>query len=165
MEQDQTAGVMVFLLWKSQFLLILRDNKPNIANPNTWCPVTGGVHRGEDYESAGKRELKEEIDIIPHRLKILGVSMKANAFFIGHLSDDERNQIILSEGQRYDFFTFEQLTSLNIKGAFDIYLKRYPDIFRRIAEENYEPIGSDFGLAQWTDKRIWSQIPEITVHP
>ncbi len=142
------AGVMIFLMWIDKFFLILRDDKPEIQNPNTWCPVTGGVEEGEDFFHTMKRELSEEIGFVPKEFKTLGVSSKGNCFFFGRLTDEEKDQIVLGEGQKYDFFDYSNLP-YEIKGAFQIYLFRYPDIFWRMSIEGYEPDASDFGLAHW----------------
>lgn len=148
----QPAGVMAFLLWDCKFHLILRDDKPQIANPNTWCPVTGGVEEGESFLDAMQRELLEEIGLIPKYLKTLGVSAKGNCFFFGRLNDREVARIVLGEGQKYDFFNFEQLRDLDIKGAFKIYLDRYSDIFHKMTlYPSYLPKGSDLGLAVWSE--------------
>jgi len=143
------AGVMIFLLWQDKFLLILRDNKPEIANPNTWCPVTGGVEYGETFFEAMQRELGEEIGIIPKNIHLLGVSAKGNCFFFGRLTDKEKKNIILGEGQRYDFFHYGEIPE-NTKGAFRIYLDRYPNVFWRMCEdEDFVPNNTDFNLANW----------------
>lgn len=148
------AGVMIFLLWNDKYFLILRDDKPEIQNPNTWCPVTGGVEEGENFLDTISRELIEEIHVIINNIKILGVSVKGNCFFFGRMTDCEASQIVLGEGQRYDFFTYEQLADLDIRGAFGIYLSKYPDVFRRMSEEDYEPSASDFNLAQWDNQTL-----------
>lgn len=146
------AGVMSFLVWDSKLHLILRDDKPDIAFPNTWCPVTGGVEEGESFLEAMRRELLEEIGVIPSYLKILGVSTRGNCFFFGRLNDREVARIVLGEGQRYDFFTFEQFRNLDIGGAFRIYLDHYSDIFQKMTlYPSYLPKGTDLGLAVWQE--------------
>ncbi len=145
------AGIMVFILWNKKFLLILRDDKPEIHFPNTWSPVTGGIEKDEDVFIAAERELLEEIGVIPKKMKILGVSAKGNGFFIASLDDQEKDAIILGEGQKYDFFHLHELSDIEIKGAFGVYLERHPEIFRKIVHENYVPNGTDFGLAIWSD--------------
>ncbi len=147
------AGVMIFLLWNDQFLLILRDDKPEIANPNTWSPPTGGVEQGETFFDAIKRELgpEEELGVVPRFIRTIGVSAKGNCFFFGRLSDEEKNQIVLGEGQRYDFFHYNDIPK-ETKGAFRIYLDKYPEIFRRMCDDKlFIPSAEDLGLAQWQD--------------
>ncbi len=143
------AGIVIFYLYRNKFLLILRDDIPTISFPNTWTPVTGGLDEGENLMICGKRESKEEIGLLAKNFKMLGVSEKGNGFFFGRLTDKEFNSIKLGEGQKYDVFDIEQLSIIPIAGAFKIYLERYPEIFRKMAKEDYEPTGKDFGLAIW----------------
>ncbi len=142
----RSAGIMAFLFWRGKMLLILRDNKPNIVDPNTFCPITGGAEGDEDLESAAKRELLEEILFAPTDLKFLGVSRFGNGFFFGRLSDEDASVIFLMEGQYFRFFDFDELKNLELSFGFKIYLDRYTEIFRKMFEEDYEPEGKDFGL-------------------
>jgi 8-oxo-dGTP diphosphatase len=48
---------------KGQFLLYLRDNKPEIPFPDHWDLIGGHVEEGETPEEALVREVKEELDI------------------------------------------------------------------------------------------------------
>ena len=48
---------------KGEFLLYLRDNKPDIPFPDHWDLIGGHVEEGETPEEALIREVKEEIDI------------------------------------------------------------------------------------------------------
>ncbi len=140
---------MAFLVWENMIFMILRDNKPGIiSNPNVWSPVTGGMKTwiDETYSEAMSRELLGEICVIPENLQMLGVSPKGNCFFYGRFTNEEKDRIILKEGRGYAFFLYNELSTLPIGGAFRIYLDLYPEIFRKIAEEGYEPNGSDLNL-------------------
>lgn len=46
-----------------EFLLYLRDNKPDIPFPDHWDLIGGHVEEGETPEEALVREVKEELDI------------------------------------------------------------------------------------------------------
>lgn len=48
---------------KNEFLLYLRDNKPDIPFPDHWDLIGGHVEEGETPEEALVREVKEELDI------------------------------------------------------------------------------------------------------
>ena len=48
---------------KGEFLLYLRDNKPDIPFPGYWDLIGGHVEEGETPEQALVREVKEELDI------------------------------------------------------------------------------------------------------
>jgi 8-oxo-dGTP diphosphatase len=48
---------------KDEFLLYLRDNKPDIPFPDHWDLIGGHMEEGETPEEALVREVKEELDI------------------------------------------------------------------------------------------------------
>jgi 8-oxo-dGTP diphosphatase len=48
---------------KGEFLLYLRDDKPDILFPGYWDLIGGHVEEGETPEEALVREVKEELDI------------------------------------------------------------------------------------------------------
>jgi 8-oxo-dGTP diphosphatase len=48
---------------KGEFLLYLRDNKPDIPFPDHWDLIGGHIEEGETPEDALVREVKEELDI------------------------------------------------------------------------------------------------------
>jgi 8-oxo-dGTP diphosphatase len=48
---------------KREFLLYLRDNKPDIPFPDHWDLIGGHIEEGETPEEALIREVKEELDI------------------------------------------------------------------------------------------------------
>lgn len=149
MDARNIAGVVILLVWRQKFFMILRDNKPEILFPNTWCPVTGGREEDENLEQAALRELKEEVGFVPRDLATLGVSIKGNGFFFGRLSDEEKEAIVLGEGQKFDFFSWDELLNINFAGAMKVYVDRYPEVFRRMAETERPPFGSELGLATW----------------
>lgn len=149
--QIQPTGVLVIITWKGKFFLMERDNKPEIRNPNTWAPITGGVEENEDPTETAKRELEEEITIIPKNLKTLGINERGVGFFFSSITDEEAYMINLQEGQRYNFFKLDELSSLKLGGSFPIYLEKYKEIFKKIATENYEPKREDFELYEITE--------------
>jgi 8-oxo-dGTP diphosphatase len=48
---------------QGEFLLYLRENKPDIPFPDYWDLIGGHVEEGETPEEAVVREVKEELDI------------------------------------------------------------------------------------------------------
>ena len=147
--QTNVAGVVIFIVWRQKFFLILRDDKPEILSPNTWCPVTGGRDEEENVQQAAHRELREEIGFVPADIALVGMSMKGNGFFFARLNDEECGGIVLGEGQRYEFFEYEDLPRECMSGAMKHYLDRYPDVFRQMAETGRPPFGRELGLATW----------------
>jgi 8-oxo-dGTP diphosphatase len=93
-----------------EVLLLLRDNKPEIAFPNHWSLVGGHVEEGETAEQAALRELSEEVSL---DLKISlwkrydydyapGVVIDQH-IFVGNV-DSEKPAMTLGEGQAMRFF-------------------------------------------------------------
>ena len=68
-----TDGAKVFIRNKelNKFLLVLRDNKPDIIQPNTWGLIGGGIDEGETPEQTAFRELNEELHLKPKKLFFL----------------------------------------------------------------------------------------------
>lgn len=54
----RTASLLI--LSNHKILLLLRDNKSNVPNPNTWCLIGGFINDKENEEDAARREAKEE---------------------------------------------------------------------------------------------------------
>jgi 8-oxo-dGTP pyrophosphatase MutT (NUDIX family) len=156
--QIKPTGVLVIISWKNRFFLIKRNRlsnrRPYFKNPDTWAPVTGGMEEEDNgnIEERARKELKEEINIIPKDLKTLGISEKGVGFCFARIDDQERGNITLQkEGQNSATFTLKELSTLKLGGTFPIYLEKYLPIFKKIAEENYTPTAEDFGLEKIQD--------------
>ncbi|RMG93151.1 MAG: NUDIX domain-containing protein [Zetaproteobacteria bacterium] len=50
---------------RRRVLLLLRENKPDIAFPDHWTLVGGHVRPGETPDRAMEREMREEIGLVP----------------------------------------------------------------------------------------------------
>jgi len=68
-----TDGAKVFIKNKKlgKYLFQLRDDKPDIPNPNCWGLFGGGIKQGEVPLEALKRELREEMNIEIYDIKLL----------------------------------------------------------------------------------------------
>jgi len=113
-------SVSCLCIHSNKLLLLHRDNFSHIYAPNLWCFPGGGIDEGETPIEACKRELMEEICIIPNDIKFL-FSMKniKNGhivhFYTSTLSDLESNSVKLgNEGQELRFFEFKDLKTLEI---------------------------------------------------
>ena len=60
-----TDGAKVFIKNEKlgKYLFVLRDNNPNIPNPNCWSLLGGGIEENELPIDALKREIIEETNI------------------------------------------------------------------------------------------------------
>ncbi len=110
-----------FITNKHKLLLMLRDDKPTIPNPNCWSLIGGRNEPGEEPEETLFREIKEEINI--NQLPARFLWKRDNPYKAGdvqwlyhiELPDELLDQIQLGdEGQRLEFFTFDQLHQIQL---------------------------------------------------
>ena len=114
-------SVKGIIVVKNNYLLQLRDNKKNIYFPNFWGVFGGSVEKTETYQKALEREIKEETNLIVrvYRMilsvdyKLFGLKEKRNIVYY-ECKISEKRKIILTEGQKYKFFSFNQIKKLNI---------------------------------------------------
>ena len=160
MQRQQIAGMQLFLVCEGKLLLILRDNKPDIKDdpingihfPNTWALMGGGVEEGENFFQTAAREVQEELGI-EFQLQVLGVSLKGNCYFFAEIEPDLAAQIVLGEGQRYEFFEPNQLDNLQLGGAIGIYFKKYREVIIKMVRTGKPALGSKLGLFIWNGEK------------
>ena len=109
------------ITYKSKYLLQLRDNKKRISFPNHWG-LFGGRKDGKETDiSTIKREIKEETNldinveqkILSVNFEVIGLKKKRILIYFDCIIKNS-NSIILKEGKKYKFFSFNQLRKLNI---------------------------------------------------
>jgi len=47
-----SKSATAFIIYKKQALLLHRDNKPSILDPNKWSLIGGNVEEGETFDEA-----------------------------------------------------------------------------------------------------------------
>ena len=103
-----------FVTHKEKFLLMLRDDKPTIPNPNCWSLLGGIDEPGETPEQTLWRELKEEANIDPLTTKLLW-QIENRWYYHINLPDNVLDTIKLGdEGQKLDFFNWDQLQGIQL---------------------------------------------------
>jgi len=109
-----SSGALV--VYKGKILLIRRDNKPTIPNPNMWSIPGGQVEKGESFDEALVREIKEEIGITPKNYQLLGFfeTEKQNAIYLLELTNEETQEIKLGdEGQELKWFKPQEIADID----------------------------------------------------
>jgi len=145
-------GVKAFVVFEGKILLILRDNVPTIPYPDFWNLPGGGVEKGEDFDIALRRELMEEIGMIPANIVRIGVeSFDDNRTVIRYLvrlDTDEVEQLKLGdEGQEMKFFAFDEMLKLPMPPYLGNFVQKNKEYLKMIIEDGAEIIPEKLGLA------------------
>lgn len=115
---------------EGQVLLLLRDNKSTIVNPNHWTLVGGKIEDGEMPEMAAHRELEEETGLKAdlsfwkrydrqHPLFIVDQHI-----YVGRV-EASLESLVLGEGQALQFFKPAEIGRLKIGYGFKALLNEY----------------------------------------
>ncbi len=115
---------------KKQLLMFLRDDKPTIIHPGYWSMLAGSVEKGETLLQALKREIKEEINYDLGRVVYLGDfdDLLGSWVFVYKSRIDKRlDELILTEGQRLNYFHFDEVLNLKIPCVLRDFLVRNKD--------------------------------------
>ena len=92
-----------------EVLLYLRDDKPTIKFPNTWCLPGGYVEDGEQPHECIRREIDEEMGVLLDEQAVCPLVSATRSYGVEHTFwtevDLDLDQVVLTEGQRLKWFT------------------------------------------------------------
>jgi 8-oxo-dGTP diphosphatase len=119
-----------------QFLLQLRDNKNDINGSGKWGLIGGRLEKGEKPIDGLYRELKEELGIslkanLLNRIDDKGENNVYRHYIFSLTLDKQLKSLHLTEGQKVDFFSFDEIVGLETVEWFGIYdsiIKKYFNI-------------------------------------
>lgn len=135
-----------------KLLMFLRDNDSSIPDPNKWSLVGGEVDEGESFEQAVRREIKEEISVLPKLIKYLGkISTpdgNSHAIFLVKMTNREVEQLkIGDEGQKIKFFSIQEIRNLDLATNVKRYFELHADYLEQWLNNNYPIEPKNLGLA------------------
>ncbi|WP_434443267.1 NUDIX hydrolase [Lentzea sp. E54] len=95
-----------------QVLLYLRDDKPEIRFPNTWCLPGGYLEDGERPHDCVRREIEEEMGVVLAPRDVRPLCSAQRSYGVEHTFwaevDLDLDRVVLTEGQRLRWFTREE---------------------------------------------------------
>jgi 8-oxo-dGTP pyrophosphatase MutT (NUDIX family) len=96
---------------QKQFLMQLRDNKPDILYPGVWGLFGGHLEPGETAEVGLVRELAEEINYVPVDIEFFAIyadEIAERYVFAGRLAVDLK-ELTLNEGWDFGLITLDDV--------------------------------------------------------
>jgi 8-oxo-dGTP diphosphatase len=109
-------AAIIFENEKGEFLLYLRDNKPNIPFPDHWDLIGGHIEEGETPDEALVREVKEELGMDLKNYKfyktfecITGDAYANLKYIYTGKINIPIEEITLYEGVRAQYFSREEI--------------------------------------------------------
>lgn len=130
------AGVSAILIFESKILMMLRDDKPGIANPGGWGVIGGGIEKGETPDEAILREVKEETNInLVNYFKWFEIPEVKTTLYWAKLTSQQVDQIKIGEGQKLEFIGVEEIENLPMAEINRKYLSMYKSKFIELIEQ------------------------------
>jgi len=118
---------IIFVNSRSQVLLLLRDDLPDLPYPNMWDVPGGHVEKDETPEECIVREMQEEMNLIIHDVKIFSViefSDRVEYTFWVTLNFNE-DDVNLTEGQRIKWFSETEAKNIELAYGFNEIIENF----------------------------------------
>ena len=115
------ASLVILENDRGEVAMQLRDDLPEIENPDCWCLFGGQLEAGETTVLAALREVKEELDSSLKSEKLIYLWPWVNPF--GHVLhifhyavDDELDNAQILEGQDWGYFPKAEIATGVLRG-------------------------------------------------
>jgi len=132
-EDIKNAVASAIITYQGKLLLLRRDYNPGINEPGKWQLPGGGIEAGEGSDDAIRRELKEEVSIVPETINFLGEPLPRTYVYHAPLTEKESCQIKKgSEGMDLKFFSLSELSSIPVTQKLKEALKTHRKIFESL---------------------------------
>lgn len=132
----RNASAAIILDFQNNYLLQLRDSIEGIFYPNHWGLFGGALEFNEDPVEGLRREINEELSLTIDKFtfftdfkynlsQISKDLVTTRSYFVARIDKFQINEIQLMEGQKFEFFNYENFNKINNKvpyDAFAIYL-------------------------------------------
>lgn len=131
---------VAFITYNNNILLFLRDNIPQIKDPDCWDVIGGHDEPGETPEQTLKREIEEEISIKPQNIQFLfdlddTWGEKTYVYSI-KLTGEEAAAIKLgNEGQKLEFFELQNVKDLKLTQNLKKYYAEKYNLLEKLIHE------------------------------
>lgn len=117
--QPLNQYVAVVLINNSKVLMQLRDNNPNIYEPNRWSLPGGKVEASETLKEAALCEFKKETGYLlnnPELVETIHMPYEKGDYdwYIFTENYDNHQKINCLEGQRMEFLSIPELRTLDV---------------------------------------------------
>lgn len=112
----KNVAAVILINQEKKLLFCLRDNKISIPYPDYWALLGGHLENNETPIKALKRELLEEIEYELRNPLFIGTfndKVGHKVYMYQDKIDKKIDELILHEGQKLGYFSFEEV--LNIK--------------------------------------------------
>lgn len=143
---------VAIICYENKILLFLRDNNPEISNPNKWQLPGGGPENSESIYTTIGRELKEEVTFVPKGLKYLGWRVRKNGIkqyffmYFANSKDVHNFKLGKTEGQTIKFYSINDMLELDLVLYFRRFVLKNRNIIEKVMFEKKYPSSDDLGL-------------------
>ena len=127
--------VSAIIVADGKLLLLQRDDNIKIKDPGCWQLPGGGVENDEVPDDAIKRELQEEIGVVPSSLRFLiSPTIDVRAYY-AKLNNEETKKIKKgTEGKDLRFFSFSELSQIPLTQKLTNVIKSQEEILKSLLE-------------------------------